>query len=259
MDDPSRPHERPSGWQGPDAPGDPGAVFPSYQPQRTPPPDAGYQDPPQPIGPAAPASGVFAEGGARIGATPGSAPPPAKQRRRWPWVLALVVVLAAAGLAAGVALDQRETALQWQERAVALEAQRDDAMDRGDELEGQFDELVAVVEASESDVAMLEERIRQLADEKAQAEDAATTVQVERDVVVDLTNDIAAATDSLDACVDRLFDLQAASVEAFNQSAAGDPVDVEPLNAQARETTSFCNDARAAAARASAAAQQLTP
>lgn len=197
--------------------------------------------------------------------TPMSSPPPTdaesrspRPRRRWPWILLTVVLLGAASAAAWVAIDQRDTALLWRERAAALEEQRDEAIGRGDVLDGQVAHLTEVLEVSEDDVAALEERIRQLADEKAQAEDAATTVEVERDVVAELTADIAAAAGSLDACVDRLFDLQAASVAAFNQTAAGEEVDIGPLNEQARDTTQFCNDARSAAARASAAARQLT-
>lgn len=263
MDDPSRRQDPPvvPGWSSAgDQPADPTRADrpgSSAVPGPFGPPPSG--PPWQPTG--ALGSSTAPPGTARASASPRAVAhpgPPPRQRRRWPWVLALIVVLAGAGVAVGVALDQRETALQWRERAVALESQRDEALVRGDTLDGQLDDLAAVLATSEEDVVMLEERIRQLADEKAQAEDAATTVQVERDVVVDLTNDIAAATDALDACVDRLFDLQAASVEAFNQSAAGEPVDVEPLNEQARQTTSFCNDARTAAARASAAAQQLT-
>lgn len=183
---------------------------------------------------------------------------PGKPRRRWPWIVAVLLLLGVSGAATAVAIDQRDTAELWRDRAVAVQEQRDDALDRGDALQAQVDELTETLGASEDDVVMLEERIRQLADEKAQAEDEATTVQVERDLVAELTADIASATDALDGCVDRLFELQAASVAAFNESVAGDEVDVEPLNAQARETTQFCNDARTAAARASSAAQQLT-
>jgi hypothetical protein len=46
-------------------------------------------------------------------------------------------------------------------------------------------------------------------------------------------------------------------VAAFNRAAADETVDVEPLNDQATRTTDFCNEARAAAADAGAAADQL--
>jgi hypothetical protein len=197
---------------------------------------------------------------ADAGLEPPSAPPVerVRPRRRWPWVLAVLVLLAGVGVAAGVALDQRDVAAAWQDRALELEGQRDDAIGRGAALQDQLDEVASLLAVSERDVAQLEDRVRELADEKAQAEDTATTVQVERDVVLDVSQRIADATESLDRCIARLFELQSSSVEAFNRSAAGDEVDVAPLNAQAREVTDFCNDARSAAAAASTAADRLT-
>lgn len=187
------------------------------------------------------------------GAGPGSAAP----RRRWPWVVAIVVLVAAAATAGAVAWDQRQTAAQWQERAEALEDQRDDALGRGESLQVQLEDVADLLAGSERDVERLEERIRALADEKAQAEDTATTIQVERDVLADVSAQIADAVSALDACITRLFDLQSASVEAFNRSALGEPVDVGPLNDQANATTAFCNDARAAAAAAASAADRI--
>lgn len=184
-------------------------------------------------------------------------PTVAAPRRRWPWAVALVLVLAAAGAAAGVAWDQREVAASWQARAVGLEQQRDVALARTSELEVQLDQLLVSLETSELDVAALERRLRELADEKAQAEDAVVTGEVERDVLRELSTRVTGAVEALDACVTRLFELQRASVEAFNLAAAGETVDVEPLNAQATDTTAFCNEARTAAANAGAAADQL--
>ena len=184
-------------------------------------------------------------------------PPSRPARRRWPWIVALVIAVAATAVSAGIALEQREVAAQWRDRAWALEIQRDDALGRGAALQTQLDDVARALDTSEIDVERLEGRILELADEKAQAEDTATTVQVERDVFVDLSERVTAATDALDDCIDRLFALQASSVDAFNRSATGEPVDVEPLNRQAQETTTFCNSARTAAAQASAAADRL--
>ncbi len=184
-------------------------------------------------------------------------PPRSRTQRRWPWLLALLLALVVAGGATAVAVQQRNVAAAWQEQTEALEEQRDGAIDRGDTVEAQLEELRAAFEVSEADVASLEARVRELADEKAQAEDTATTVQVERDVLADVSVRIADATTALDQCVSRLFDLQRASVDAFNRAAAGETVDVDPLNAQAQEVTDFCNSARSAAAAASSAAARL--
>jgi hypothetical protein len=156
-----------------------------------------------------------------------------------------------------VAWHQREVAADWRDRAVTMERARDDARGRTEALQRQLDEASEVLAISEQDVAQLEERIRELADEKAQAEDTATTVQVERDVFVQLSTTVAGAVDALDVCVTQLFSLLDDSVQAFNDAAAGRPVDVAPLNAAKDATTAFCNDAREAAAGAGAAADRL--
>jgi hypothetical protein len=184
-------------------------------------------------------------------------PPPPRHRRRWPWVVAGAVAILAIVAASAVAVDQRAVAAQWRDRAATIEEEHERTAARTHQLELQLDELVQMLDVSEHDVAALEARIRELADEKAQAEDTATTVQVERDVLAQLSGRIASAIEALDQCVTRMFELQGASVDAFNRAAAGETVDVAPLNAQAQSTTAFCNDARAAAAGAAAAADEI--
>ena len=182
---------------------------------------------------------------------------PQRRPRRWPWITVSVLALLGAGIAAGVALDQRATAAQWEDRAAAFEAQRDDAAERSAELSGQVDEALDALETSERDVDELEDRVRELAEEKARAEDDVTTVQVQRDTFVELSEQVADATESLDTCVELLFDLHGASVEAFNAASSGDPVDVDPLNAQAERVTDLCSQAREDARAASTAADRL--
>ena len=180
--------------------------------------------------------------------------------RRWPTVLVVLLLLTAlggGGAAAWFAADQREVAAAWQERAVGLERQLDEVEEDRAELAERLDEAVGALTASESDVARLEERVRDLAEEKARAEDTATTVSVERDVFRELSEMVSDATTALDTCVTRLFELQESSVAAFNAAAAGREVDVDGLNERAAEVRGFCARARAAAAEAEAAAEQL--
>jgi chromosome segregation ATPase len=189
---------------------------------------------------------------------PDAAPaPPPRRIRRWPWVVVSVLAVALGLAAVAVAADQREVAAEWRDRAQALQLQRDAGVEREDRLTGQLDDLTSLLSASEGDVGELEARVRALADEKAQAEDTATTVRVERDVFSEVTGRIASATDALDRCVEQLFELQTASVDAFNRSTAGEAVDVAPLNATAQQVTASCNEARTAAANAGAAADRL--
>ncbi len=192
-------------------------------------------------------------------ATPTAAPSP-PPRRRWVVVLlaVLLVLTMGAAVAAGlVAADQRDAAAAWQERATALERQRDEVAAERAAVAEQLDAAVAALDTSEADVASLEERVRTLAEEKARAEDTATTVSVERDVFIELSERVTAATSALDSCVTRLFELQESSVAAFNAAAAGDQVDVDALNRRAGEVRGFCDEARTAAAQAEAAADEL--
>ncbi len=232
-------------------------VDPAASPPTEPaPPDPGT--PPSPDGGSTPPS---RDGGSTTPSTSGAAPPTARPRRRWPWAVAVVLLLAAAGTAAGIAWQQREVAATWRERALGLEVQRDQALDEGAEqrrvLEEQLTALTDAIATSEADVVELEGRLRALADEKAQAEDAVVTGEVEREALREVSARVGGAVEALDTCVTQLFDLHAASVTAFNRAAADEAVDVEPLNDQATRTTDFCNEARAAAAAAGAAADQL--
>jgi uncharacterized protein YlxW (UPF0749 family) len=185
---------------------------------------------------------------------PASDPSATRRRRRHlPIVLAIVVAL----VAAAVTVQQRQVAAGWQQRAVALEEQRDDARGRAEAFQRQLDEIAEALAVSESDVAALEDRVRDLADEKAQAEDVATTTTVERDTLVALSSAVAGAVTSLDACVVQLFDLLNEAIGAFNRQGSGETVDVAPLNADRAVTTADCNAARSDAADAAARADRL--
>ena len=172
-------------------------------------------------------------------------------------VVLLLLAVAGAVTATVVAVDQRDVAAEWEERALELEAQRDAIDEQRAEVADQLEVTRDALVTSERDVDELEDRVRALADEKARAEDTATTVQVERDVFIELSEVISDATGALDSCVSQLFDLQAASVEAFNRANAGQDVDIDALNARATDVTRFCNQARTAAANAEAAADRL--
>lgn len=167
----------------------------------------------------------------------------------------MVVILALAAVAFGV--QQRQVAGEWQTRAAALEEQRDDARGRTEALQRQLDELSDALAVSETDVATLEDRVRDLADEKAQAEDVATTTSVERDTLVELSASIAGAVTSLDGCVDQLFELLNQAIDAFNRQGAGEDVEVGPLNVARTTATARCNTARADAASAASRADRL--
>lgn len=169
----------------------------------------------------------------------------------------VVVGLIVAVLAAGVAVQQRQVAAGWQDRAAVVEEQRDDARGRAEAFQRQLDEVADALAASETDVGALEDRVRDLADEKAQAEDVATTTTVERDTLAAVSAAVAGAVEDLDTCVVQLFGLINEAVDAFNRQGQGETVDVEPLNRDRVAANEACNAARQDAAEASARADRL--
>lgn len=189
--------------------------------------------------------------------TAGPQPDLPRRRSKVGVALLLLVVIGTVVAAALVALDQRSVAATWQERSVLLEADRDGVVRERDELATRLDRALDALGTSEADVAQLEARVLELAEEKARAEDTATTVEVERDVFIELSELIAEATTALDTCVTQLLELQVASVDAFNRANQGLPVDVGALNARSAEVTGFCEEARSSAASAQTAADQL--
>lgn len=201
-------------------------------------------------------------GGAPPGGAGPAAPPtperPSRSRRVVP-VLGIVVVLLLAVAGGAVGLQQRTIAADWRDRSLALETQRDDAIGRTEALQRQLDEVAGSLDVSEGDVASLEERVRELADEVAQAEDVAATTGVERDTLEALSSAVAGSITSLDSCVSELFDLLDRTIDAFNRQGEGEQVAVGPLNQQRTSATDSCNDARADAASASSDAQRLLP
>jgi len=164
----------------------------------------------------------------------------------------LLVLLAAGGTA--VAVQQRDVAAQWRERARILEGQRDEAIGRTEALGAQLDELADLVRGSTDDLTTLEQRLAELAEEKARAEDRAT---VTRDELATLAARVADAVTRLDRCVLDLLDLQRDTVDAFNRLNSGERVDVSPLNDRLAVVRAACVDAVNAGRAAAALAAQL--
>jgi len=208
---------------------------------------AGEREPGAPLWPGADA--------ATVGAGAVTTAPP--RRRRGRRVARALLVLALIGTAIGggaVGWQQREIAAGWQARALLLEQQRDDAIGRSEALSGQLGELANLVQLSGEDLATLEERLAELAGEKARAEDRATLT---RDELRTLATRVDTAVRQLNACADDLFELQSATIDAYNSVARGTPVDVGPLNERLAEMTTRCTAARQAGAAAVALASRL--
>ena len=168
--------------------------------------------------------------------------------------LAVLVLLATTVAGVAVGWQQRSIAGGWRERAVLLEQQRDDAVGRAEALSGQLGELSTLVQLSETDLAELEERLAELAGEKAQAEDRAVLSAEELRRLATLVD---SAVSQLNACADDLLALQSDTVDAYNSVARGTPVDVAPLNERLAATSERCTAARQAGAEAVALASRL--
>ena len=184
-------------------------------------------------------------------------PAPGASRSRGRRILRSFAVLLLLALAAGgtaVGLQQRQVAAGWQERALTLEQQRDDAVGRSEALSGQLNELSNLVQLSVDDLATLEERLAELAGEKARAEDRATLTA---DELRTLATRVESSVRLLNACADDLLALQSDTIAAYNSLASGVPVDVGPLNTRLAATSARCTEARQAGANAVALASRL--
>lgn len=174
--------------------------------------------------------------------------------RRIASAVAIVALLALAGAGTAIGVQQRDIAAGWQQRAMTLEQQRDDAIGRSEALSGQLSELGNLVQLSVDDLKDLEERLTDLAGEKARAEDRATLTADELRI---LATRVESSVRLLNACADDLLALQADTIEAFNTLAGGRSADVGPLNERLAANSTRCTEARQAGANAVALASRL--
>lgn len=184
----------------------------------------------------------------------GPAAPSRGRGRRIASAIATVALLALAGAGTAIGVQQRDIAAGWQQRAMTLEQQRDDAIGRSEALSGQLSELGNLVQLSVDDLVDLEERLADLAGEKARAEDRATLTADELRI---LATRVESSVRLLNACASDLLALQADTIEAFNTLSGGRSVDVGPLNDRLAANSTRCAEARQAGANAVALASRL--
>jgi chromosome segregation ATPase len=185
---------------------------------------------------------------------PLTAPTPPRRGRRALTALVMLVLLGAGVTGGAIGWQQREVAAGWQQRALVLEQQRDDAIGRAEALSDQLGELANLVQLSVDDLATLEQRLADLAGEKAQAEDRATLT---REELRTLAARVETAVRQLNSCADDRLALQSDTIDAYNSLTRGTPVDVGPLNVRLTEINERCTAARQAGAAAVALASRL--
>jgi uncharacterized coiled-coil protein SlyX len=169
--------------------------------------------------------------------------PGATRGRRVARGLLLLLLVGLAGAGVGVGVEQRMVAAEWRERAEVLIEQRDEAIGRSEALSAQLGELGLLVQLSAEDLASLEDRLAELAGEKAQAEDR---VALTREELRTLAERVSSASRSLNTCVDDLIALQEQTITAYNRVVSGERVDVAPLNERLEVVRGTCAIARQA-------------
>jgi len=157
----------------------------------------------------------------------GGAPPAARSGRRG--LLAAVVVLALVAAGAGAwSLVLADRGRRWQERAETYElrshalehdletatAARADAERRLAEAQASLEEHARLLQLSEEDVAALEARLGELANEKAQVEDERERVRDEAQILASAATLATAVGAELDTCVAELSGWLAATPAA---------------------------------------------
>jgi flagellar motility protein MotE (MotC chaperone) len=125
--------------------------------------------------------------------------PARRSRRPHIGAVALAILLVAAAVSAGVSYRNGRA---WERRAGQQAARADGAERRAAELRGQLDK-------SESTVDRLQRRMRDLADEKAQAEDQREILRVYTKQYRELTEVSGSVSAELSSCIGQLADAMA--------------------------------------------------
>jgi chromosome segregation ATPase len=125
-----------------------------------------------------------------------------ERRRRWPRLVAGITVALLLVLASTAAAVSYRNGRAWEQRAARQAARADVAERRAGELGRQLD-------ASEARVRDLQQRMRDLADEKAQAEDQREILRVYAKQYHQLTEAAGSVSAELTSCIGQLADAMA--------------------------------------------------
>lgn len=180
------------------------------------------------------------------------APPLYRAPRRWPFIVAIVVLaLVAAGLGAAFAYSTY-SAQEWRSTAnktsddlaktsndlASMTKQRDSFKSNAQDLQNQLDDANSQLTETQQKLAGVttdyntaSDRVRSLADEKAQAGDAAAYMQT----LVSMSQGV---TSEMDTCISDLQKLQTYLVDFSSY-------DPDALISYARQVNDGCNKARA--------------
>jgi uncharacterized protein YhaN len=147
-----------------------------------------------------------------------------RQRRRWPWAVAVAaLVVVVAGLS-WYSYDARQAADEWQRATDEWEERAEQRRVQLEAEQQRADQLTEALEASEADVALLEQRVTDLAAEKAAVADERELAESARDVYADLSVLATDAAGQLSACVaaqDRLFQAILATAPDLDRERVG--------------------------------------
>lgn len=175
----------------------------------------------------------------------GSAPHPYRSARRWPFVVTTVVLsVIAAGLGGGFAYstysaqEWRSSAQKTSDELAAVTKQRDSFKSDAEDLQARLDDVNSELADTQQKLAGVTtdynaatDRVRSLADEKAQVSDDAALMAT----LVAMSQGV---TEEMDTCIGDLQKLQTYLVDFSSY-------DSEALITYARRINDGCNKARA--------------
>jgi chromosome segregation ATPase len=127
-------------------------------------------------------------------------PPPAR-RRRGVVVFIVVALVVAAGAAGAAAVTSARNGGRWEQRAAVADAQVDELWQANQKIADENADLRQLLGKSEEDVADLERRLTELANEKAQAQDGAAMAETSADAVYAIADVATDAARLLETCV----------------------------------------------------------
>jgi chromosome segregation ATPase len=114
-------------------------------------------------------------------------------RPLWPWITSISVLVVLCGLLGAAAWVNHGNVGRWQDTADQAAAERDAAQNLADELsdevgvlEGHLDEVKEALAVSEGDVADLEGRLGDVANEKALVEDEREAISAAADRIAEV-------------------------------------------------------------------------
>lgn len=126
----------------------------------------------------------------------------AKPRRRWPWVVALLVVIGLLVASAMMTYEMRERSLAWSDRVDDIVASNHDLGEQIAEVRSEGVRLKGHIDLLDQQLANAKDTVLKLSDEKAQWRDDTEFAQLQVAATEDLLTTATAVANALQRCTD---------------------------------------------------------